>query len=187
MGVRLICETSGFTHIVEASTCGELMGHLSKTSFTHLVLDINFSDGNAIEFIPVIRELYPELRILVFSTQPTEVHGNALRQFKIHNYLNKENSYEDTIRQIRQFLRNEQPARVFPQNEPPASPFSKLTPRQLEILHYMLKGLGTKAIAQTLNVSMNTISTTKNRIYEKTQTSNIMELLELAKLSSISH
>ena len=67
------------------------------------------------------------------------------------------------------------------------NPFSALAPRELEILHYVLKGIGTKQIADTLNLKMNTISTIKNRIYEKTSAGNIKELMELATLYSVNY
>jgi len=69
----------------------------------------------------------------------------------------------------------------------PNNPFSALAPRELEILHYVLKGLGTKEIAQTLNVKMNTVSTVKNRIFEKTLTTNLKELIELATLYNVNY
>jgi DNA-binding CsgD family transcriptional regulator len=67
------------------------------------------------------------------------------------------------------------------------NPFTLLAPRELEILHYVLKGIGTKDIAETLNLKMNTVSTIKNRIYEKTKASNIKELIELATLYNVNY
>jgi DNA-binding NarL/FixJ family response regulator len=65
------------------------------------------------------------------------------------------------------------------------NPFTTLAPRELEILHYLLKGLGTKDIAETLNLKMNTVSTIKTRIFEKTTAINIKELIELATLYNV--
>ncbi|HEX2684180.1 MAG TPA: helix-turn-helix transcriptional regulator [Ferruginibacter sp.] len=62
-----------------------------------------------------------------------------------------------------------------------------MAPRELEILHYVLKGIGTKDIAETLNLKMNTISTIKNRIFEKTTAGNIKELMELATLYNVNY
>lgn len=67
------------------------------------------------------------------------------------------------------------------------NPFTSLAPRELEILHYVLKGIGTKEIADTLNLKMNTISTIKNRIFEKTTAGNIKELMELATLYNVNY
>ena len=88
---------------------------------------------------------------------------------------------------MRRFLLNEQSLRDDPDTRYPNNPFSALAPRELEILHYVLKGLGTKEIAQTLNVKMNTVSTVKNRIFEKTLTTNLKELIELATLYNVNY
>ncbi|HVS98176.1 MAG TPA: LuxR C-terminal-related transcriptional regulator [Puia sp.] len=49
-----------------------------------------------------------------------------------------------------------------------------------EILHYVLKGVGSNEIADALNIKQNTVSTLKSRILDKTGTNNLKELLDLA-------
>jgi DNA-binding NarL/FixJ family response regulator len=79
---------------------------------------------------------------------------------------------------LKNFLNNEVPVRRHNIHHQDI-PFTTLAPRELEILHYILKGIGTKEISETLNLKMNTVSTIKNRIYEKTTAGNIKELMEL--------
>jgi DNA-binding NarL/FixJ family response regulator len=69
----------------------------------------------------------------------------------------------------------------------PLNPFSQLAPRELEILHYVLRGLRTKEIGDTLNLKMSTISTIKHRIFEKTGAGNLKELLEMATLYNLNY
>lgn len=87
---------------------------------------------------------------------------------------------------LQKFLLNEAPGRrsVIHHHD---NPFKALAPRELEVLHYVLKGLGTKEIAETLNLKMNTVSTIKARIYEKTNAGNIKELIELATLYNVNY
>ena len=173
--------------VAEVTSCNELMKELSKKKYTHLVLDIILADGNSLEVLPNIQNLYPDLRIMVFSMQPAEVYGKALRQYGINHYLPKTTPEEETIRLLRRFLFNDPPAREHPMAPYPNNPFSALAPRELEILHYVLKGLGTKEISEILNIKMNTVSTIKNRIFEKTLTTNVKELIELATLYNVNY
>jgi len=187
-GLKLLLQLHlGFTDVQEVSSCNELMKELVKKKYTHLVLDIIFSDGSTLEVLPNIRKVYPSMRIMVFSMQPAEVYGEALKQYGIYHYLSKTTPEEDTIRLLRQFLQNEQVSRDQSGIKHPNNPFSALAPRELEILHYVLKGLGTKDIAETLNVKMNTVSTVKNRIFDKTMTANLKELIELATLYNVNY
>lgn len=178
--------TLGYADIEEVATCNDLMKELVKKKYTHLILDIILSDGSTLEVIPNIRRVYPDLHILVFSMQPAEIYGEALKQYGINYYLSKSVGDEEIITILQKFLQNETPVRrnnIQHQD----NPFTALAPRELEILHYVLKGIGTKEIAETLNLKMNTVSTIKTRIYEKTNAGNIKELMELATLYNVNY
>ncbi|HQY11722.1 MAG TPA: response regulator transcription factor [Ferruginibacter sp.] len=178
--------TLGYTDIHEVATCNDLMKELVKNKYTHLVLDIILSDGSTLEVIPNIRRVYPDLRILIFSMQPAEIYGEALKQYGINHYMSKAIGEEEMIQELQKFLHNEEPVRRN-NIQHHDNPFTSLAPRELEILHYILKGIGTKEIADTLNLKMNTISTIKNRIFEKTTAGNIKELMELATLYNVNY
>ena len=173
--------------ITESATCNELMKELVKRKYSHLVLDIILTDGNTLEIIPNIRRLYPELKIMVFSMQPAEVYEQALQQLGIHFYLSKSAGEQDILKYLDNFLHNEEAIKNNNLQSFKGNPFSALAPRELEILHYVLKGIGTKQISETLNLKMNTISTVKTRIFEKTNASNIKELMELATLYNVNY
>lgn len=186
-GLKLHMQLSlGYTDLHEVGTCNELMTELVKNKYTHLILDIILSDGSTLEVIPNIRRVYPHLNILIFSMQPAEIYGEALKQYGINYYMSKSVGEEEMIQVLQKFMHNETPVR---QNNIHLSdnPFTNLAPRELEILHYVLKGIGTKDIAETLNLKMNTISTIKNRIFEKTTAGNIKELMELATLYNVNY
>jgi two-component system invasion response regulator UvrY len=200
-GIRVLCEVKlGIKDVCEASNCNELMRELAKRQYTHLVLDINLSDGSSLEVLPNIRSLYPELRITILSMQPGSVYGKALKQLGISQFISKSAPEEETIRMLRLFFQNDQAATGMNTERETETgtergkntetggngPFSGFTPRELEILHYMLRGLGTNEIASNLNLKWNTISSVKSRIFDKTKTTNVIELKELATLYKIS-
>jgi len=186
--IKLILELNfGYTDVRGASTCSEMMKELIKKIYTHLVLDINLADGSTLEVLPTIQTLYPGLKILVFSMQPVEVYGAVLKkQYGISHYISKTASEEETTAQIRKFFQNS----TFQEREVPTgapfNPFIKLSAREFEVLHYMLQGLSGNDISRNLNLKHNTISTLKSRIFEKTKTSNVLQLKELATLYNVS-
>ena len=187
-GLKLYMQLNlGYTNITEAGNCNELMKELVKTRYTHLILDIILSDGSTLEVIPNIRRVYPNMSILVFSMQPAEVYGEALKQYGIQYYLSKSAGEEELLRVLQRFLHNELPPEKLHGNPGHENPFTALAPRELEILHYVLKGIGTKEIAEQLNLKMNTVSTIKTRIYDKTHAGNIKELMELATLYNVNY
>ncbi|HJS53812.1 MAG TPA: response regulator transcription factor [Chitinophagaceae bacterium] len=184
-GLKLFLQINlGYNDVHEVTNCNSLMKELVKKKYTHLILDIILSDGNTLEVIPNIRRVYPDLNIMIFSMQPADVYGEAVKQYGINYYLSKTAGEEEMLQLLRRFIENE-PLKKRSNSPTSENPFSSLAPRELEILHYLLKGMGTKDISETLNVKMNTVSTIKTRIFEKTNASNIKELMELASLYNL--
>jgi len=164
----------------EACSCAEIMRELSHSHYSHLLLDIVLSDGTILEILPNIVRLYPKVRMLIFSMQPATIYKRILKQYGIYYYISKTLGEDSVAVQLGRFLNNVVP---LPEDAFPAipdTPFSLLTARELEILHYILKGMGSSEIGSILNIKYNTVSTVRGNIYEKSHTGNITELFELA-------
>jgi DNA-binding NarL/FixJ family response regulator len=117
--------------------------------------------------------------------QAPEVYGEALKQYGIFNYLPKSAGEEEILSILNRFLHNQKEV-LTPRKSPNSvNPFSALSPRELEVLHYLLKGIGTKEVSEHLNLRMNTISTLKTRILAKTNSPNVKHLMELAAMYNI--
>ncbi len=172
----------------EASNCNEVMCELQKGNYTHLILDIVLEDCTALEIIPNIEKLYPNLRILVFSMVSREIYGEALKQYGVYHFLPKITAEDDTIRYFKDFLfhYDKEVKAIKDNKKKDLNPFSNLSARELEVLHYMLNGYGTKEISNNLNLRMSTVSTIKGRIFEKTGTTNLKDLMQLGALFDIS-
>lgn len=183
-GMKLLLQANmGYKLVHEASSCAELMAILQKTDCSHLILDIILSDGTALEVISNIKRLYPDVRVMIFSMQLAEVYADAFKQYDVHYFLHKSSSEEHTKTYLSKFLNGEAP--TYEQTLSRKNPFAVLSPRELEVVHYLLNGYQTKDISRTLNLGMSTVSTLKKRIYEKTETDNFKQLLELASLYDI--
>lgn len=187
-GISLLIKMEiGDYPIIEADTLSKVMSELNKTYVSHLIFDIIFPDGSALEILPNIKKLYPGLRILFFSMQPPEVHGEALKQFNIKYYLSKTSDNPTVVKVLTNFLHNDKTIEESKQMVSGINPFKSLTSRELQILHYMLNGFGTKQISETLNLKMNSVSTLKKRIYQKTESLNFKALIDLCTLYKINY
>ncbi|HLZ15625.1 MAG TPA: response regulator transcription factor [Cyclobacteriaceae bacterium] len=176
----------GYTgDVPQVNSCAGLMQELhSKRAFTHLILDVHLSDGSSLEILPNIRKIYPSLSIAILTMLSSSVLRKTMKAHGISYIINKANREEDIARLINSFLQNE----VFPVADiewDENNPFAKLGSRELEILHYQLKGLSTNAIGNILNLQPSTVSTYKARIREKTGTTNWRELEQLAEAYDI--
>lgn len=186
-GIKLLLQTHlGIKDVFEVSNGNGVMSELQKKDFTHLILDIILPDCTSLEIVPNIQRLYPDLKIMVFSMLNGSVYGEALKQYNIYYYLEKTSKEEDTIAFLDSFINHYNPAETTSSKGTTINPFTQLSARELEVLHYMLGGHGTKDISTVLNLRMNTVSTLKNRIFEKTDTKNLKELMQLASIYNVS-
>lgn len=62
-----------------------------------------------------------------------------------------------------------------------SNPITKLSKREYEIAIYMKNGMGNLEISNHLNIGASTVSTYKNRIFEKLQIKNIVELVDIVR------
>ena len=172
--------------IEEVKSCSQTMQALLKKDTTHLILDLMLNDGSALEILPNIKQLYPQLRILVYSMQPEIVYEPLLKKYGVYYFIPKAAEEEQFNQKVYNFFNNYTEQNL---NEDIVSlnPFSRLTPREMEILFYLLRGQSTKDTSESLNVTMSTISTTKLKILEKVNVKNVKELTDLATIYQINY
>jgi two-component system invasion response regulator UvrY len=176
-GLRGQIETRfSYRDINSVRSCNKVLEELKLKEYSHLILDISLSDGSSLEILHVVRNLYPALNIMIFSAKPAAAFEKALKKYQIQHYLSKDADEEETITGLRRFFNNE----PMPFRESVPNPFSKLSPRELEVLPYLLQGKGTSEISSLLNLSPSTVTEFKSRIFKKTETLNVAELINLA-------
>lgn len=173
----------GYKEIGVVTSCNGVLKELKRrkdhigSPHTHLVLDIALADGSAFEILETLNNLYPDLRILIFSSKPPDTFENALRKYRVQGYLPKNAGETETMDKLRKFFQNEPMNTRRPAEQ---NPFSKLTAREQEILHYLVQGKRLVEIASLLNVGTSAIGMAKANILEKTGAKNLAELVTMA-------
>lgn len=173
----------GINRFYEASSCAELLSSLRKNRPSHLIVDSIFKDGNSLEVMPVIADLFPGMRIMVYSMLPSEVYESAFRKYGVAYYLHKGSAQDRIESTLERFLFHEPPAHQDAVRK--ENPFAHLSARELEVLHYLLRGEAIGDTANALNLHKNTVSTLKSRIFEKVGAANLKELIDKASAHQI--
>jgi len=182
--IRTICAAEGIHNLEEVQTCKALLQVLKQKEYTHLILDITLADGNSLPLLPKIRKLYPTLKVLVYSSQPSRLYGEKLLSDFNTQYISKAEQEVETIQKLLAFLKNI----AFPQSmsdNPGRMAFDELTLRQMEVLQYLIKGWESVRIASKLRIKASTVRVMKGQILEKTKAKNVVELTKLANLHGL--
>lgn len=178
--------------IFQFNTLKDIVKFLENSTLDLIILDISFPDGTAINILPRIKEFHPKAKILIFSGQEEEVYGLRYINAGANGFISKLSAEDEIQLAIKEVVNNgkylskklqEKIMDNFIFNKP-NNPFEQLSNRELEITELLIKGLGNIEICNTLHLQKSTVSTYKNRIFEKLEVSNIPELIQLYKLYS---
>jgi two-component system, NarL family, invasion response regulator UvrY len=175
-GIRLIIESfSKNYHCIEASTSKEVMQLLSTREIDTLILDMFLADGSMLSTVEYIIQLYPQTGILVYSTNAENIYGKRLIQKGVRGFVCKQTSLGELEKAIRTVLNGEiylsqqlktsllQPAKLSGAQ----NPIDMLSDRELEVVEYIVMGMGTKEVAEKMSLDTTTISTYRRRAFEK--------------------
>jgi DNA-binding NarL/FixJ family response regulator len=156
-----------------------------------VITDISMPVIDGIEATRRLRDLVPEARVLVLSihTEPSWVR--AAFDAGAYGYLTKSSAPEEIETAVREVLKGrfylspvvtqavmglaKEDTAVREEIPRPAAG-EALTPRELDIVRLVGRGLGNKEIAHELGVSVTTVRTHLNKVYEKVRPVSRVEL-----------
>ena len=173
-----------------ASNFLETINLLNHAVFDLIILDINIPGGKNTEMIVDIRSIQSNVKILMFSAHEEEFYALRYIHAGADGYLNKlsgEDKIVEAVKSIMNFgkyLTYEiiEKLNNFSLQKEPFNPFDKLSKREIEIVKLLVKGNGNLEISNHLNIQMSTVSTYKNRVFEKLKLNNLVELIEIFNL-----
>lgn len=155
-----------------------------------LLLDISFPDGDTLNMIPTLKKLQPDLKILIFSGHEEDIYAMRYINAGANGYLSKLNSEDEIKKAIREVMNF---GKYFSKNiqdkimdnyifKKPSNLLEQLSNRELEIARLLTEGYGNTEICIALDLQKSTVSTYKNRIFEKLEIDSISDLIRLFDL-----
>lgn len=189
-GIRFILsDLLDSSTILEASNLQGIKDTLSNNEVDIAIMDAQYPDGNCLSILPELRELYPKLKILIFSSFEESNHALKFLVAGANGFLNKlsnEHEIEEALQSMIEKGEYTSPLTRTLMNMSQHSPnlqnpLNILSNRELQIAELLAKGYGNLEIANELSLKQNTISTFKKRIMEKLGLNSLVELIELVK------
>ena len=153
------------------------------------IVDLSLNGMSGLELVKKLQAEFPDLRILVMSMHDEAVYAEPALRAGAHGYLMKQAATETMLKAVLQILDGElyvsdqmrsHLLKTMRGNNTEASPTSRLTPSEFEILHLIGLGLGTSEISQKLNRSIKTIESHRANIKKKLNLKTGNELVHFA-------
>ncbi|MDN3677690.1 response regulator transcription factor [Flavobacterium paronense] len=173
-----------------AGTFKDTLKVVKETKLDLLILDINFPDGNSINIIPEVKTIQPDIKILIFTAFDESIYAMRYLNAGASGYLNKGCTEEEiklavksmigTGKYVTQTIKD----RILDSyiSKTPVNPLEKLSVREVEVARLLIKGYGNLEISELLQIKKTTVSTFKNRVFEKLGIDNLASLIELFQL-----
>jgi DNA-binding NarL/FixJ family response regulator len=189
--------TSLLNHEPDLSVCGEAedavsaMRDISAKRPDLIIVDLSLSAGSGFELIKDLKKLVPDLAILVFSMHDEKLYAERCIRAGAGGYVMKRESTKRILATVREVLAgrmgvSDQIAALFARkfidgrNVDARVPLGELSDRELEVFNLLGLGLGSRKIAQALDVSIKTIQAHCANIKQKLHLSTATELLREA-------
>jgi two-component system, NarL family, invasion response regulator UvrY len=188
-GVKQILEENFLSvEVGEADTGQEGIAALRKEPWDLAIVDISLPDQSGLELLCEIHSTAPQLPLMVLSLHPEEQY--AVRAFRAGAmaYLTKHTAPEELTKAVKQVL----DGRMYVtasigehmagslSKSPAGHEHQALSEREFEVLVLLAKGQSVKHIAQSLTLSIKTVSTYRARLLDKLQLSTTTELIRYA-------
>lgn len=154
------------------------------------VVDLSLKGTSGLELVKSIKAKWPQVGIVVLSMHDEEVYAERCIRAGARGYVMKRESTKRIITAIRgvhegRLCVSEQMASSFAEKfvggrAGSQSGLQELSDRELEVFNLLGRGLGTRQIAESLNVSIKTVQAYCARIKQKLRLATATELLHEA-------
>ena len=159
----------------EAATGAETVSLVRSEPYDVVLLDISMPDRNGVDTLKQLKQIRPEMPVLMLSAHAEEQYAVNLLRAGAAGYVSKETASTQLVQAIRTVTRGRKYVSpdlaqvladgVTGQGEAPLH--ASLSQREFQIFCKLAGGMPVSKIAQELFLSLKTVSTYRSRVLEK--------------------
>lgn len=188
-GLKQILEGShGMKVVAEHANGTDALRWLRNNDCDVLLLDISMPGMNGVDLLKQLREEKPKLPVLILSSYSEDQYAVRLIKAGAAGYLVKESALEIVVNAVqrvaggRKYISATVAEMLAEDHDTTCSklPHETLSDREYQILLLLASAKTVSEIADTLTLSVKTVSTYRTRLLEKMNMHNNAELMQYA-------
>ncbi len=190
-GLELLFITSSNMQVAGSVDDGEaIFDFLNRNQVDIILCEIDLPKLNGITALRRLKIEHPDVKVIMFSTHPEEVYAVSVIKAGAAGYVCKTANIltlKEAIMKVAEggiYLSNDLAQRLAfgDRINTTGAFYKKLSTREVEVLKLLSIGKKNKEIAKELEINEKTVSTYKTRLMKKLNVSNIVDLINQAKL-----
>lgn len=179
--------------IAQVTDGANVMEALQRARPNVILLDINLPNKNGFKIAEEIKRSFATVKIVFLSMYSEAIFIEKAKLIEVHGYMLKHSTKEELIECLNTVLADkvyydpklEVPTFSLHQKDIFVKQFA-VSPRELDVINLICKGLNSQEIAQRLSVSIETVKTHRKNIYFKLGVTSVFELIEFVEKNSLS-
>ncbi len=195
LGIRRLLEAEQDLLIAgEAETSAEAMSKLESSAVDLVIVDVSLKGSGGIDLVKQLRVIHPQLPLLVISMHDEHLFAERALRAGAAGYVTKDSDPEAIVTAVRKVLRGELAvseklammmlrANLHGSRES-TSMLDSLSDREMEVFELIGRGVKTRAIADSLSISVKTVESHQSNIKRKLGISGMTELRRIAAVWS---
>jgi len=181
---QFFADQTDFSVVAEAANGREALDIVRKGEVDVILMDIAMPDQSGVDALAAIRARAPDLPVLILSAYPEQHYATTLLRQGASGYLNKECDPEEIVSAIRTVCRGRKyiTAGVAERLADGLGgggerlPHEQLSERELQVFLRLAKGETVGHIADSMSLSVKTVSTYRKRVLEQVQLASNSDL-----------
>ncbi len=182
---QYLAEQVDLVVVGEAASGREALDLLRAGGIDVMIMDVSMPDQNGVEALAAVKARAPELPVLILSSYPEAHYASPMLKQGASGYLNKECDPEEIVNAVRTLARGrryisasvaELLAEQIGGGKGDGPLHEQLSEREFQVFLRLAQGETIGAIADSLSLSVKTVSTYRTRVMEKMQLASNSDL-----------
>jgi len=184
LGFCQVLKNEGFEVVGEYSNFNQLKPLIPTLQADLIFIDISLEDESGLDVARYIKHVNPNLKVIILSSHKEEFYVINGLEAGVNGYMHKTVDATELVKGINKVLKGG----TFYSQEISGlliesayqrtrnAPF--LTPKEREVIRYVIDGFSNKEIADKMNISPRTIETHRANVLSKFNLKNTTELIK---------
>jgi len=190
---QILLEEFPTAHIEDVPDAEEMIKKVMNSKWDVVVSDMSMPGRSGLDALQQIKQIYPELPVLILSIHPEEHYALRVLKAGASGYLSKGSASEELVKAVQTVLLGKKYISASVAEKLASSLNSDaakhahelLSDREFDVMKLLAAGKSVSEIADTLSLSVTTISTYRARIMTKMSLKTNSDLTKYAIESNL--